>query len=657
MTKFRLKKEFVNQYRNKKAPFGFNGLGEFTFYRTYSRIKPDGSNEAWFETVERVVNGTYSIQKEHIITNGLPWDEDKAERSAEEMYDRMFNMKFLPPGRGLWAMGSEITEDKGLYAALNNCAFTTTGNINTEFSKPFCFMMDMSMLGVGVGFDTDGADTSCYVNDPRFCSISITFNIPDSREGWVESLKILIDSYLDPTKLAEVRFSYDSIRPAGLPIKGFGGVSSGPEPLKKLHEQIRNILDRRIGDYITSTDIVDIMNMIGVCVISGNVRRTAELAIGNHDDIDFQLLKDYDKNPERSEWGWASNNSIYAEIGMDYSVPAHSTLYNGEPGYIWLENARNYGRMNGRADFKDHRVKGFNPCVEQPLEPYEMCCLVETFPTNHDDEKDYERTIKFAYLYGKTVTLTRTHWPETNRVMLRNRRIGTSMTGVVQAIEKFGINRFQDFCEYGYDTVKYYDDIYSDWLAVPLSVRTNTVKPSGSVSLLAGATPGIHFPQSRTYIRRVRVARNSQLLGPIIASGLVVEDDVYDSSSKVVSFPVRLEENLRTVEEVSMWEQLMLAAFMQRYWSDNAVSVTVTFDPATEGNQIQHALNYFQYQLKAVSFLPRTEKGAYAQMPYESITEERYNELSANLKPIDFSSISGIETQGDRFCDGDYCEI
>jgi len=148
-TKFKLKDSFVNKYKSLKPDFGFNGLGELVYLRTYSRLKDNGENEQWYETIQRVVEGTYSIQKRHILNNRLGWDETKAFESAEEMYDRMFHMKFLPSGRGLWAMGTSIIEDKGLFAALNNCAFVSTDTIETDKTKAFEFMMDMSMLGVG----------------------------------------------------------------------------------------------------------------------------------------------------------------------------------------------------------------------------------------------------------------------------------------------------------------------------------------------------------------------------------------------------------------------------------------------------------------------------------------------------------------------------
>ena len=157
MEKFQLSENFIAKYKRKKPPFGFNGLGELVYMRTYSRVKKNGKNERWWETIRRVVEGTYSMQKQWIESHQLGWNAWQAQNSAQEMYERMFYMKFLPPGRGLWAMGTPITEEKNLYAALNNCAFVSTKTLKEDYSKPFCFLMDASMLGVGVGFDTKGA--------------------------------------------------------------------------------------------------------------------------------------------------------------------------------------------------------------------------------------------------------------------------------------------------------------------------------------------------------------------------------------------------------------------------------------------------------------------------------------------------------------------
>ncbi len=652
---FKLSDSFINNYKRKRAPFGFNGLGELVYMRTYSRLKPDGKNEMWWETVKRVVEGTFNMQKRHIDSHSLGWNPWKAQHSAQEMYDRIFTMKFLPPGRGLWAMGTPLTEERGLFAALNNCAFVSTENIKEDLSAPFTFLMDASMLGVGVGFDTLGAG-KLIIKGPNDNRQTERYEIPDTRQGWVESLRLQLESYFLGT--APVEFDYSKIREAGVAIAGFGGVSSGPAPLQELHEKISEILGESVGEPISITAIVDIMNLIGKCVVAGNVRRTAEIVFGDADSQEYLDLKNYEVNPHRAEYGWTSNNSIFAELGMDYTEACERVKLNGEPGFAWLENMQNYSRMNNGPDYKDHRVKGGNPCLEQSLESYELCCLVETFPNNHDSVEDYLKTLKYAYLYAKTVTLGKTHWPETNRVMLRNRRIGCSMSGLAQFISNNGIHELRTWMTQGYDEIQELDTMYSDWLAVPRSIKTTSIKPSGTVSLLAGATPGMHYPESRYYIRRMRLSVNSPLIPALKKAGYALEPAFgSEDSTLVVGIPVDVGEGIRTASDLSLWEQLSLAAFIQKYWADNQVSCTVTFDPATEGDQIASALDYFQYQLKGISFLPRLDYGAYPQMPYEAIDVDTYTDMLTSLNRLSFGRVKGEDVVAEKFCDSDVCQI
>lgn len=978
---FKLNKEFIQEWKQKDPNFGFNGLGELVFYRTYSRLKEDGTNEDWCDTVERVVNTTYELQRRQIVSQKIKWNADKAQRSAQDMFSRIFEHKFHPPGRGFWAMNlnlldkvggaalnnplhidtefftkdgwkklsdysegdivevlsstklygrdhtssastplwvngrvskteiqdcieiiyedkygtqtstiasknhrwfrklntktdwervtsmdlnvgdylpivrprrnftickqgqehgfffgdgtrsngelhqfkdsvpvleklfsnidyitdghavvrqcpkawgkllsneylndnrylygflsgyfaadgfvgqsgscsissarydelavvksyfeklgirtgnirvsstsSNFKDDRELYqlsivnvdlsedfflkeehldrwkqycekgkrdfakvvsiteageqpvkcltvdhyeqfviqgyALTSNCAFVSTDKIGIseeESTKPFEFLFDMSCLGVGVGFDLKGAGKLMITKPTE----TFEFQIPDSREGWVESLKFLLGSYFSVNgvapKYAKPVFDYSIIRPAGVPIKTFGGTASGPEPLRILHENVCSVLDKLDGKPITETAIADIMNMIGVAVVAGNVRRTAEIMFGSSEE--FLDLKNPTVNPERNDWttgwGWTSNNSIFAEVGQDYSKVAERTRINGEPGYEWLENARKYGRMSEPINNKDYRAAGGNPCLEQTLESYELCCLVETYPIHHTSLEDYKRTLKSAYLYAKTVTTVPTHNEDTNEVMLRNRRIGLSQSGIAMFIDKYGIHEYKKWCEEGYQTVQYYDEVYSNWFKIPRSIKTSSVKPSGTVSLLAGVTPGMHYPENTHYIRRMRIAANSKLLPAIIASGYKVEPVMNDTlgTTMVVEFPIAIE-GVRKLDDVSMWEQVALASFIQKYWADNQVSCTVTFRPE-EGKQIEAALNYFQYELKGISFLPKLEMGAYAQMPYESITPEKFEELNANIRKISFNQVSQDSTI-ERFCDGDACVI
>lgn len=941
MQLFKLDSSFIEKWSTVKPDFGFNGLGELVYMRTYSRLKDDGTNEKWFETIQRVVEGTYNLQKKHIDNLCLGWNPTQAQQSAQEMYTRMFEMKFLPPGRGLWAMGSDIINKKGLAAALNNCGFVSTQDIDKDFAKPFIFLMDMSMLGVGIGFDTEG-EHKITIQKPN--ESKVTHVIEDTREGWVKSVEVLLHGYnhgINP------EFDYSSIRKSGTYLKTFGGLSSGPQPLMDLHSGLRIVLDKNIDLPITITTIVDIMNLIGKCVVSGNIRRclpegtlihtekglipieetkagtmvytskglsptselvlqgeqevitivtelgefectpphkmavmdkqgyiwkkanelttedelvfpkhsinipgnmttidiygdvieistdfgyilgyisginykalnsktiddilsyrlhgiinddleeiyfrlderlnstignildkfvetrepyvpevilranlsirksylqglkehclehcslsflkqvqclystvgecwalervtyydnvyklkqkyknhtenfigikikeikitgkkvntydisvpgahefiasfgllvhnTAEIAFGKYDSQEFMNLKDYSLNPDRMSYGWTSNNSIFAELGMDYTEVTKRININGEPGLAWLDNMRNFSRMCDPPNNKDYRVMGGNPCLEQSLEHCELCTLVEVFPYRADSLNDFLRTLKFAYLYAKTVTLANTHWEETNRVQLRNRRIGCSVSGLAQFLTRYNLHILNEWLTSGYSVIQSWDLMYSEWLCIPRSIKTTSVKPSGTVSLLAGATPGMHYPESRFYIRRMRLAKNSPLVEGLVQSGYTIEPAVgSENDTLVVEIPVDVGENIRTVNDLSVWEQVALAANIQRWWADNQVSCTVTFKPETEGHQIASVLDYFQYSLKGISFLPKCDYGAFPQMPYEEITEDTYNVMCKRIKPLDFFATKiKQDGEGEKFCDGDHC--
>lgn len=673
---FALREGFIEHFKTQKPNWG--PVGYFTFKRTYARhVDPNDKTsrtEEWWETCRRVVEGVFNIQKIHCKKNGLPWNEQKAQKTAQEMYSSMFEFKWLPPGRGLWTMGTDIVYEKGS-ACLNNCAFVSTENIATDFAGPFTFLMDMSMLGVGVGGDCKGAEKIRLV-PPRYTDTP--FVVEDTREGWVDLIGTILNSLVGKGSYPK-SIDYSNVRPFGAPIRGFGGVASGPDPLKKLVASLTDLLLVEEPTRITSSQIVDIFNLIGVCVVAGNVRRTAEIMFGEPDDLEFAALKDptslndlYAKQseavPNTDEWNeiqkkienhplrthrWASNNSIFASVGMDYSQIAKKIALNGEPGLVWLDAMRKFGRMVDPPDFKDLRVMGSNPCSEQSLESYELCCLVETFPAHHDNLEDYLLTLKFAFLYAKTVTLVPTHDIRTNAVMMRNKRIGCSMSGIIQAMNKLGRREFLNWCDYGYNHLKKLDTIYSEWLCVAESKKITSVKPSGTVSLLCGATPGIHYPHSEYYIRNIRVQEGSPLLAAAWDAGYLVEKDQYSDKSWVVSFPVKEEMFTKSKDDASIWEQFANAAALQRHWADNQVSVTVTFTKE-EASDIQTCLEVYEDQLKSVSLLPLSDHG-YVQAPYIKISKDKYESMMSCIREMDLSRAEHEITE--KFCDGDSCVI
>ena len=666
---FHLADDFVSGYKDKKVPWGYtdaggNAVGEITFLRTYSRLKEDGTKETWKDVCERVINGMYSLQKDHAKINRLPWSDAKAQASAKEAFDRLWNLKWTPPGRGLWVMGTPIVNEQRNSAALQNCSFVSTSSMTKiDPSKPFSFLMEASMLGVGVGFDDKGADKDFTIYAPQQGD---TYVIPDTREGWVESTAAVINSYLKPDTKSPV-FDYSQIRPAGTPIKTFGGTASGPDSLIKLHQQIRGLFDGRDGQKLTRKDIADIGNLMGVCVVSGNVRRSAELLMGRLDDKDFLNLKNASVYPERNSydpekpgWAWMSNNSVEVKVGDDFSGIVEGIALNGEPGVIWMDVTRQYGRLIDPVNNKDWRAAGYNPCAEQSLESFECCTLVETYLNRHESVEDFKRTLKFAYLYAKTVTLLPTHWEETNAIMQRNRRIGTSISGIANFADRKGLPAVREWMDAGYEKVQQYDKGYSEWLGIRESIKTTTVKPSGTVSILAGESPGVHWtPGGEYFLRAIRFRNNDPMIPLFQASGYTVEPASEDpTGTSVVFFPIK-SDALRSEKDVSIYEKMSLAAMAQRHWSDNSVSVTVSFDREKEKDAVSTVLHMFDGQLKTVSFLPMGNE-TYPQMPYTQITQEQYEDYTYKLLPIDFTDVyagMAADAIGEKYCSTDFCEV
>ena len=336
--------------------FGFNGFGEFIFYRTYSRMI-DGHQENWADCIIRVINGVMSIRKDWYIRNHIPWEEKKWQLIAKKMAISAFKMEWLPPGRGLWAMGTNFIYERGSMA-LYNCAFE---NVTDYIGDDLSWAMDSLMLGVGVGFSPLRNDNLKFKN-PRG---HFEYVIPDSREGWAQVPKLLFEAYIYGS--SKPIFIYDKIREAGLPISGFGGVASGPAPLRLLADQIEEAIERYIyDDYYDSVMLkTDCMNQIGCCVVAGNVRRSAELASGKISDPTFKDLKNYKKHPYRKEWGWMSNNSVILETDDDFDLLpeiAHRVRLNGEPGYLNLQNFPK-GRIGKRDHIRPDKAVGVNPCI------------------------------------------------------------------------------------------------------------------------------------------------------------------------------------------------------------------------------------------------------------------------------------------------------
>lgn len=645
-----LPQDVVEDLRRRPVAWGFGSFSEAVYYRTYSRMI-GGRQEQWADTIARVVGGVLSIRKDWYDKHGLPWDAAFWGAIGREMAEYMFAMKFLPPGRGLWAMGTDYVFERGAMPLFNCGAISVRDSLSAAVS----WLMDASMNGVGVGYDTHRATFGSF-RHPEGTPLCV--EVPDSREGWVESVVRLIQSY--EFGGPPIVFDYDRIRPAGVPLKGFGGVSGGADPLRRLHEQLRNFLDAYADGRISRARLIaDVMNAVGVCVVSGNVRRSALLMLGAPDDEEFLNLKNYAQHPERAAWGWTSNNSVALERSEQFELLpciAERIRDNGEPGFVNFINVRKYARLGKK---KIDTAVLVNPCGEATLESAETCCLAEVFPTRCVSLAETWRAMELAMIYAHTVNLLPTHRSETNEVVARNRRVGISVSGIADWIDATSLSYVTMALRRGYEE---HLEPTNAWLArdagVPISIRLSVVKPSGTLALLAGTSPGMHWPAFRYGIRRMRVAENSPLVEILRAANIPHEPDACSPNTLCFEFPLVMGGGkTRPVSQVSVWEQASLVGMLQREWSDQAVSATLTFSGA-EAREIERVLACFAPLVKSLSMLPdQTDRPVYAQPPYEAITEHEYARRMAILRPLNWMAFTGEDGQNEQFCDGDSCNV
>jgi len=438
-------------------------------------------------------------------------------------------------------------------------------------------------------------------------------------------------------------------------LKKFGGITSGPESLKQAHEKIKYILTKY--EHISSRVITDIMCIISSCIVTGGSRRSASISFGRPSDTDFISIKDYELNPERISYGWAVNNTILFENKEDCDELnllniCENIKKNGEPGIGYLDNMKNYSRMCDKPDYKDIRAQGCNPCAEQTLESMEVCNLVEVFLNKIDNFDEFIEVLEYAFLYGKIITMVKTHDEKTNKIIRRNRRIGCSLSGIAQFLAKNNIEVLKEWLNKGYHHLKMFDRKISKILNINESIKITSVKPSGTISLLTNASPGVHFPLANYYIRRVRLIRFDPLIQQYEKMGYNIVDDIVIKENVIVEFPICIGENVEC--DVSLERQFEVAMLMQMYWSDNQTSVTLSFDSDIDKKYLASLIYKNKHIIKCISFLPKT-KDVYPQMPYEAITKQEYELMIRNITNKQIIDVQ--KTKPSLFCDSEKCSI
>ena len=446
------------------------------------RQLPDASltaTEEYWQTVERVVRACNEQ-----LGCGFTVDEQ------HQFADMMLSLRGLPAGRFLWQLGTPTVDEIGLMS-LQNCA----GIVIDDPITCYPWIFDVLMLGVGVGFNIEDARVAKiepiqYARVEHAMTTDADFIVPDSRDGWVELIRRLMESHFEPAPTRRRRnFTYSTllVRPRGTPIRRFGGVASGGEPLVFAVTEINRMLNQHVGERPPPVLLLDIANLIGHVVVSGNVRRSAEIAVGTADNPDYLAAKRWD-TCNVPFWRANSNNSV--NVTRISALPDEfwqGYEGNGEPyGLLNLNLCRYMGQTG--IPKPDPDVVVFNPCGEQPLCYGETCCLAEVVLPNIPTYEVFRDTVIMLYRMCKHSLRLKCHWPVTEAIVHKNMRMGIGLTGIRMANSEQldmlpHIARFLDK----------FDQEYSGLHAMPPSIRLRTVKPSGCVAYdtLVSTTAGI----------------------------------------------------------------------------------------------------------------------------------------------------------------------
>ena len=605
-----LDKNFLAPYRQARDPFK-SLLARSTYLGKYCR---DG--ETWTDTIARVVLGSMEL------------DPNATIQEAEQLFDLFWHGRALPPGRGLWTGGVPRIPIDARY----NCHYGTLRAIDD-----WCWVANMLMCGGGVGVGLQAiADLPAvergparfhilcsrshpnagevmpdpFISEPSDCEWHL---VDDSRIGWIEALRAVLSAAFAGKSIV---VNVSPIRRRGAPIKTFGGIACGPGPLATLLRQVWVIVRSAQGRKLSSVECLDITNHIGVCIKSGNVRRSALIVLGNADDQAFRdAKKDWQSVMTHRH---SSNNSIIFETeeqidAFDWRALVEDNATYGEPGILNLWKIRQ----------TDPGAEGVNPCGEIPLYDREACCLSELYPALIPPSQ-LRQSIKLLTRYTLRQRLQPMSDARADLVRQQNMRIGVGLGGICDfdwsPNELFVMRQL----------VRAAADRYAGELGICYPVAVTTVKPSGTISLLNGSSPGIHAPFAPFYLRRTRIGKDEPMAQALLEASVPFERCVYDSTGQtlVFSFPMRAPHSKVTVQNQTVEEQIIRQVAVQKYWADNSVSSTISF---TEGEKasLSGLLGRYAKDLKSISCLPK--KHGYEQPPYEEIDSQKYEQLHAAI--------------------------
>ena len=627
---------------------------EFIHLSRYSRWLPEeGRRETWDETVARY----FDFFTDH-VKEMTGYDMDFKTRNELEV--AVLSQQVMPSMRCLMTAGEALKREN---IAGYNCSYVAVDRI-----QAFDEILYILMNGTGVGFSVERQ----FVSElPRvaeeFHASDTVITVADSKMGWAKAFKELMGMlYIGQIP----RWDLSKVRPAGAPLKTFGGRASGPAPLQALFNFTVTTLKGSAGRKLSSLECHDIVCKIAEVVVVGGVRRSALISLSNLSDDRMRHAKAgqwWNDNPQRA---LANNSACYTEKpDMGIFMNEWTALYDsksGERGIFNRESANRMAEMSGRREIEGHEF-GTNPCSEIILRNREFCNLSECVVRPGDTKETLLQKVRIASILG-TLQSTLTNFKYVSSAWKKNcaeeRLLGVSLTGIMDCRLTNGKDKniaglLEELKAEAVKTNK----LWAEKLGIPQSAAITCVKPSGTVSQLVDAASGIHARHNPYYIRTVRGDKKDPLTQMMTDEGFPVEDDVMNpSNTAVFSFPMKVDKGAVFRTDMTAIEQLELWLTYQKHWCEHKPSVTISVKEDEWMEVGAWVYKHFDW-MSGVSFLPFSEH-TYQQAPYQDTDKEGYEFLLKKMpKQVDWSKLSEYESMDmtvgaqELACAAGACEI
>ena len=626
---------------------------EFIHLSRYSRWLPkEKRRETWTETVLRY----FDFFEKH-LNETCKYKLDKETR--DKLEDAVLSLKIMPSMRCLMTAGEALKREN---IAGYNCSY-----IAVDRPQAFDEILYVLMNGTGVGFSVERQFVGNLptVAEEFYMSDTIIV-VQDSKLGWAKAFKELV-AMLYHGQIP--KWDLSKVRPAGAPLKTFGGRASGPEPLQRLFEFTKEIFQGAAGRKLSSIECHDIVCKTAEIVVVGGVRRSALISLSNLSDDRMRVAKSGQWWNDNGQRALANNSACYTEkpdvgIFMDEWKALYDSK-SGERGIFNRESAKRIAEKNERRDVGYDF--GTNPCSEIILRSREFCNLSEVVVRPEDTEDTLLEKVKLATILG-TFQSTLTNFKYVSKEWKKNcveeRLLGVSLTGIMDnkwtAGKLPGLDvLLKNLKQMSVDTNKE----WSNKLKINQSAAITCVKPSGTVSQLVDSASGIHARHNPYYIRTVRGDKKDPLTKMMVDMGFPVEDDVMKPlDTSVFSFPIKCSKDAVFRQDMNAIEQLELWKTYQEHWCEHKPSVTISVKE-TEWIEVG-AWVYKNFDLMSgVSFLPYSEH-TYKQAPYQDCDEKDYEKLLKKMPVnVDWTKLSDYESSDmtvgsqELACSSGSCEI